>query len=199
MKKIFISISAVLMVVVIALIISICAIKKNVRIENDKPATIRVYNESTSPIKSSGYKSSDEQYAVIYDKINKMTNISLVKRLLKLKTLDTKVEIAEKGTFVKWTPELKSENIVVEFEFDEEQDSVVYENGHSRVISYWCLAFVITKTSDFEDIIVYYSTTNSSDARDESYAKYEPMLLRGYAGGLIEYVEELQKSSATTK
>lgn len=199
MKKIFISISAVLMVVVIALIISICTITKNVRIECDKPATIRVYNESTSPIKSTGFKSSDAQYDVIYDKVNEMTDISLVNRLLKLKTLHTKVEISKDGTFVKWTPELKSENIVVEFEFDEEQDAVVYDEGHTRVISYWCLAFVITKTSDFEDIIVYYSTTNSSDARDESYAKSEPMILRGYAGELIEYVEELQKSIEATK
>ena len=199
MKKIFISISAVLMVVVIALIISICTIKKNVRIECDRPATIRVYNESTSPIKSTGYKSTDAQYDEIYSKVKGMTNISLVNRLLKLKTLDTKVEISKDGTFVKWTPELKSENVVVEFEFDEEQDTVVYDEGHTRVISYWCLAFVITKTSSFEDIVVYYSTTNSSDARDESYAKSEPMLLRGYAGDLIELVEELQQSEKNSK
>lgn len=191
MKKIFISIASVLMVIVIALIITLSRVKTNVRIEYDEPSVIRVYDESTSPVKSDGYTPEDKQYEKLHKLVNNLTNISLMNRLIKLKTLHTNVEINKDGTFVKWTPELKSKNLVVEFEFEEEQDAVVYDEGHTRVVSFWCLAFVVSKAQNFEDIIVYYSTTNSSDARDESYAQNDPILLRGYASALIEYAESL--------
>ena len=191
MKKVFISISAVFMVVVIALIISLSTINKNVTIEYDKPSVIRVYNESTNPTKNEGYTSQNTQYKEINSLINKMTNMSLFNRLVKLKTLDTKLELSKDGTFAKYSPDLKTKNIVVELDFENEQDVIVYDDGHTRVVSFWCLAFVVSKEKGFADIVVYYSTTNSSDARDESYAKSEPIVLKGYANKLIEYVETL--------
>ncbi len=191
MKKVFISISAVIMVVVIALIISLSQIKKKVTLEYDNPSVIRVFDESTNPTKNEGYKSSDEQYSEILKKLNNMSKMTLIDRLLKLKTLDVKLELSKDGTFAKYSTDLKSKNLVVEMDFAEEQDLVVYDNGHTRTISFWCLAFVVKKDKGLTDIVVYYSTTNSSDARDESYAKCEPILIKGYADKLIEFVDTL--------
>ena len=145
MKKAFISISAVFLVVVVTLIVSLNVIKKNNYIKNDNPSVIRVYNESTNPVKNDGYKSTDAQYKEIYEKLKNTTNISLFDRLIKFKTLDTKLELSKDGTFAKYTTELKSKNLVIEYEFAEEQDLVIYDEGHTRVISYWCLSFVISK------------------------------------------------------
>ena len=52
--------------------------------------------------------------------------------------------------------------------------------------------FVISKIDGLNDIVVYYSTTNSSDARDESYAKCMPIVLKGVSDGLIDYVDSLK-------
>ena len=74
MKKVFISISAVFLVVVVTLLISLNVIKKNVYIKNDMPAIIRIYNESTNPVRNDGYKSTSAEYEQIYQKL-KNTNI----------------------------------------------------------------------------------------------------------------------------
>ena len=192
MKKIFIIISSVLMVAVITLLVTLTQINKNVNIKFDNPAKIYVYNESTNPTKNDGYTENDEAYATLVNKINNMTNMSLFKRLVELKTLDTKVEQSKDGTFAKWTSELKSKNLVIELDFGTElQDMIIYENGNSRVISFYCISYVITKTSSLNDIIVYYSGTNDTTAREEQYAKCEPIVLKGYGTDLIKYIDSL--------
>lgn len=193
MKKVFISISAVFLVVVVTLLVSLNVIKKSVYIENDKPSVIRVYNESTNPVKNEGYKPADAEYEQIYQKLKNTTSLSLFDRLTKFKTLDSKLELSKDGTFVKYNTELKNKNLVIEYEFSEEQDLVVYDGGHTRVISYWCLSFVISKKDGLNDIVVYHSNTNESDGRIEEYAKCMPIVIKGVSNNLIDYINTLKK------
>jgi hypothetical protein len=121
-----------------------------------------------------------DEYAKIIDKVSNITNLSYYQRLTNLKTLETKLEVSDADTYIKWSSDIKSKYLVIEFEFTEEQDTIVYEGGNTRVISYYCLSYVITKTKGFTDVLVYYSTTNSSSSRDESYAKCQPLILKGF-------------------
>ncbi len=193
MKKIFIAISSVLMAIVIAVLVTLNVKKKNVAIAFETPSVIRIYNNSTSPIKSDGYSKDDKEFNEIIELVDKMTNISYFNRLLDLKTLDTKIEVSNDDTYVTYSSDLKQGNYVIEFDFAEEQDLVVYENGYTRVISFWCASYVISKDKGMTEIVVYYSNTNSSQTRDESYAKNDPIVLRGYVSDLVEYIDSLVK------
>lgn len=191
MKKRFIAISALLTAVVVTLLIVLGTVRKNVCLEYDAPSVIRIYNQSTNPIKNDGYTKDDEPYKVIIEKLTQMTNMTLMQRLNKLKNLKTNVYVDSAGTYNSYKSEMKKENLVIELDFSEEQDVVVYDDGNTRVVSYWCISYVITKLDDFTEIVVYYSTTNSSTAREESYAKCDPIILKGFTQDIVNYVNSL--------
>ena len=192
MKKIFIAVSSLFMVVVVTMLIVLGTVRKNIVFEYDRPSVIRVYNKSTNPIKNDGYTKNDEPYSNIVKKLKEMTNMTLMQRLNKLKTLKANVNIDSAGTYNSWQSQMKKENLVIEIDFEDEQDLVVYDGGHTRVISYWCLAYVITTYENFDEIVIYYSTTNSSTAREESYAKCDPIIIKGYTEDIVRYVNTIK-------
>lgn len=194
MKKIFIAISAVFMVVVVAVLATLNVKKKNIGVAFGSPTAIRIYNNSTSPINSKGFSKDDNEYSEIIDLIDDMTNISYFNRLLDLKTLNTKIEISNDETYVSYSSDLKNGNYVIELDFNEEQDLVVYENGYTRVISYFCILYVISKDESMSDIIVYYSNTNDSQTRDESYARNNPFVLKGYVSEITDYIDAMSSA-----
>lgn len=191
MKKIFIAVSAFFMVVVVTMLIVLANVRKNITFEYDRPSIIRVYNKSTNPIKNEGYTKDDDEFSVIVDKLQQMTNMTLLQRLNNLKTLDAKVNVDSEGVYNGWQTQMKKENLVIEIDFDDEQDLVVYDNGNTRVVSYWCLAYVITTYENFDEIVVYYSTTKDSTAREESYAKCVPIIIKGYTEDIVRYVNTI--------
>ena len=192
MKKIFIAVSSLFMVVVVTMLIVLGTVRKNIVFEYDRPSVIRVYNKSTNPIKNDGYTKNDEPYSNIVKKLKEMTNMTLMQRLNNLKTLKANVNIDSAGTYNSWQSQMKKENLVIEIDFEDEQDLVVYDGGHTRVISYWCLAYVITTYENFDEIVIYYSTTNSSTAREESYAKCDPIIIKGYTEDIVRYVNTIK-------
>lgn len=191
MKKIFIAVSSFFMVAVITMLIVLGNVRKNIVFEYDRPSVIRVYNKSTNPIKNEGYTKNDEPFGLIVEKLKEMTNMTLMQRLNNLKTLKANVNVDSAGTYNSWQSEMKKDNIVIEMDFPEEQDLVVYDGGNTRVISYWCLAYVITTYENFDEIVIYYSTTNSSTAREESYAKCDPIVIKGYTEDIVRYVNTI--------
>lgn len=186
MKKVFIVIASLLMAVVITLLIVLNSLKKEVGIELENPVSISVYNKSNNPVI---YDKEDAQYAQIMEKLNNVSRMSLFDRLLKLKTLEAKVEISKDDTYVKWNQEISNENYVVELTYNEEQDIVVYDGDYTRVISYMCIYFVFNGMSDFSDIAIYYSGTNDSTIKQEKYASCEPIIINGYTGDLVNYIK----------
>ena len=191
MKKIFIAVSSFFMVAVITLLIVLGNVRKNITFEYDNPSVIRVYNKSTNPIKNDGYNKNDEPYKNLIKKLKEMTNMTLMQRLDNLKTIKANVNVDSVGTYNSWQSEMKKDNLVIELDFAEEQDLVVYDGGNTRVISYWCLAYVITTYENFDEIVIYYSTTNSSTAREESYAKCDPIVIKGYTEDIVRYVNTI--------
>ena len=69
-------------------------------------------------------------------------------------------------------------------------DVVVEYGGHTKVVSYFCVAYVIPVTEEFSDVVVYYSTTNG-DGKDESYANCSPLTIKAEPGKFIDYIKTL--------
>lgn len=191
MKKIFSITSAVLSGIIIVFIICMCFIKVNIKIDKGSPKTIYLYNKSTAASVSTGYSESDSEYKKIMKSLDKLTNISMFNRLSNKTKLNDKVTIDSEGSFTKWTTDLKQQNIVIELVYDTEQDVVVYENGNSRVISYWCISYVIPITKEFKDVVAYYSTTNDSTKKDTFYASCTPIYFKGMAKSLIKEINKI--------
>ncbi len=193
MKKIFAIISGAISGVLIIFIICMCFIKVNIKIDKGTPKTIYLYNMSTAATASSGYESGSEQYTAIMNSLENLTNISIFNRLNNRTKLNEKIQIDSDGTFTKWTTDLKQSNIVIELIYDKEQDTVVYDNGKSRVISYWCISYVIPATDKFADVVAYYSTTNDSTKKDSFYASCIPLYFKGMAGKMIDEIKNIIK------
>lgn len=186
MKKIFAIISGAISGVLILFIICMCFIKVNIKIDKGAPKTIYLYNKSTAATTSSGYESGSAEYKKIMKDLEKLTNISIFNRLNNKTKLNDKIQIDTSGNFAKWTTDLKQSNIVIELIYDTQQDVVVYDNGKSRVISYWCISYVIPTTKKFADVVAYYSTTNDSTKKDSFYASCMPLNFKGMAGKLMK-------------
>lgn len=191
MKKIFSITSAVISGLIIVFIICMCFIKVNIKIDKGSPKTIYLYNKSTAASVSTGYSESDSEYKKIMKSLDNLTNISMFNRLSNKTKLNDKITIDSEKSFTKWSTDLKQQNIVIELVYDTEQDVVVYENGHSRVISYWCISYVIPITKEFKDVVAYYSTTNDSTKKDTFYASCTPIYFKGMAKSLIKEINKI--------
>ena len=77
-----------------------------------------------------------------------------------------------------------------------EEDLVVYDGNYTRVISYFCISFVIPTTKNFTEIPVYYSiTSNNQDAeKEKSYMENTPLILTGNAKSFEKFVEKLKSN-----
>ena len=193
LKKIFMISSAVVVAVILSLIITLCSIRSNVHIDYSSALYVHIFNHSTVAIDSQKYQDKDGGYDEIIEKINEITNVSAFDKLVNRVSLDKVFVQDPEKHYTKWSTDIKNKNVVIEFTYDREQDLVVVKNGKTRVISYWSLALVIPSTNDFTEIIAYYANTNEStgNAKDDSYASCEPVVLYGDFSEFYEYMTSL--------
>ena len=191
MKKIFSIIAAVMSGLVIALLVTTCFIKTNVNSKANDPKFIYVFDKSTTATVSNGYNVDSKEYKDILNNLNKLTRVSIFDRLVNNTDVKPTFQQDVEGKYSKWTTDLKLDNIVVELVYDQQQDMVVYVGEDTRVISYFCLAYVIPLNNKFSDLIIYYSITNSDSAKDESYADCTPISVKCKAGKFNKFVSTL--------
>ncbi len=193
MKKIFTIISAVISALVVAFLITISFVKTSVAIESNNPKYVVVFNQSATSTQTNGYTVEDKEYKQILDGIKEISNISILNRLVNNTKVFATVDQDLDKTFAKWNTSLKQTNIVVELVYDKQQDVIVTYNGYTKVVSYFCLSYVIPTTDKFADIVVYYANTNNTqgDAKNKSYAECNPFVIKGLAGEFIELVDKL--------
>jgi len=193
MKKAFTIISAVISALVVAFLITISFVKTSVAIESNNPKYVVVFNQSTTSTQTNGYTAEDKEYSQILDGIKEISNISILNRLINNTKVFATVEQDLDKTFAKWNTSLKQTNIVVELIYDKQQDAIVTYNGYTKVISYFCISYVIPTTDNFSDVVVYYANTNNTqgDAKNKSYAECSPLMIKGMAGEFIKLVEKL--------
>ena len=193
MKKIFSIISAIMSGVVLLFVLTLCFIKTNVKMDRNNPAFIYVFNKSTTATVANGYSKNNAEYEKVLKRLNKVSSVSIFTRLVNGADVNPKIEQDLNGTFSKWSTDIKQNNVVVELVYDREQDMIVYVGDDTRVVSYFCLSYVIPLTKDFSDIIVYYATTNSDDGKNQSYQECSPLVIKGKAGSMLKYVDTLIK------
>lgn len=190
MKKIFSIITAVVSGLVAVFLLTTCFIKTNISIASNKPKYVYVFNQATTATKTNGYSDTDKEYDEVLKKLKKASSVSIFTRLVNRTSLNEGVVQDVNNTYAKWNTSLKQKNIVVELVYDKQQDVVVMCNGHTKVVSYFCLAYVIPVSQKFSDMIVYYSTTNG-DGKDESYAQCSPLVIKVEPQKFIDYVGNL--------
>ena len=185
--------SAVVVAVIVALMVTLNSVRSNVHIDYSNPLYVNIFKYSTVAIDSKKYQDKDGGFDGVIGKINEITNVTALEKLINRVSLDDKIIQDADNNYVKWSTDVKNKNIVIEFTYDKEQDLVVYKNGRSRVISYWCLALVIPSSSGFTEIVAYYSNTNETtgSAKDESYASCEPVVLYGDFSEFYDYMISL--------
>ncbi len=190
MKKIFSIISAVICGVVVLFVSTLSFIKPNVKLVQNTPANIYVFNESSTATKANGYNTESAEYNEILKRLKKVTAVSMFTRLVNQSEPTPTVQQDLSGTFTKWSTDIKQENIVVELVYDKMQDVVVYVGDDTRVISYMCISFVIPTTKKFSDVVVYYATTNSVESKNESYTTCDPLVVKGKSGSIAKYINK---------
>ena len=193
MKKIFSIISASMASLVLVFLITLCFIKTNVSIVNKNPVRVMVYNESSTATVANGYTKDDAEYIEILNLVKKVTSVSVFTRLVNNSVVKPVIEQDLDGKYADWSTEIKLENIVVELVYDKAQDLIVYVDGDTRVITYFCLSLVVPANNDFSDIVIYYSETNNStdSSKDESYKACDPLTVKGKGGKLLKYLNSL--------
>lgn len=193
MKKIFSIIAVSLMSLILVFVAVLCFVKKNVNIKYGTPETIYVYNKATTP--TSTFTASDEEFDKVLKELKNITKMSLFNRLVKLNTLNTKVTQDLDSKYASWETSMKQDNLVIELYFGTRmQDTVVYYNENSKVVSYYYLAYVIPTDGNFNEIAVYFCDTTDSTAsvKDKNYQGHKPLIITGFTKNIIQYVNGLK-------
>lgn len=187
-KKIFIVIACSITVLISAFLIALNNIKSNVCIAVGNPYSVVVFDHSTT-----GNEIKDEKVLEkFYKQMEKLTNVSVYDKLINRASIEKKIFQDSNDKYAKWSTDLLNKNLVIEIIYNSIQDLIVYDGNNSRVVSYYCISFVVPKTDDFTEIAVYYSLTSNSEGneKNESYAACTPLTLYGNAKELIKFIDK---------
>lgn len=187
-KKIFIVIACSITVLISAFLIALNNIKSNVCIAVGSPYSVVVFDHSTT-----GNEIKDEKVLEkFYNQMEKLTNVSVYDKLINRASIEKKIFQDSNDKYAKWSTDLLNKNLVIEIIYNSIQDLIVYDGNNSRVVSYYCISFVVPKTDDFTEIAVYYSLTSNSEGneKNESYAACTPLTLYGNAKELIKFIDK---------
>lgn len=192
MKKIFSIISACIVSLILVFMLVLCFVKKNVYISYGTPEKIYVYNKSSTVTHT--FDNTNKEFDEILKRLKKMTSISLFNRLIKLKTLQTNVNQDLDGKYETWNTSIEKDNLVIELYFGTNlQDSIVYYNGNSKVVSYYYLAYVIPTDGNLNEMAVYMcdTTSSTSTTKDTNYKNHKPLIITGYTKDIKSFVNGL--------
>lgn len=189
LKKIFIILACVISALTASFLITVCSVKSNVGIAIGNPYSIVVFNQSTT-----GREVKNEETISEFNKqMNNVTNLTVFDKLVNGVTIKNRIYQDSSGKFAKWSTDLLNKNLVIEVIYNKMQDLIVYDGDDTRVVSYYCISFVIPKTDDFTEIAVYYSITSNADnnEKNDSYRENTPLILYGNASDFIEFAKTI--------
>ena len=189
-KKIFVILASLICASALTFVITTTTMKSKVSIAIGSPYSVVVFDHSTS-----GVESKDENvFSSLNNEISNTTSITVFDKLINKITLDKKIYQDSTNKYAKWSTDILNKNLVVEVIYNSMQDLVVYEGKHSRVVSYYCLSFVIPTTTELTEIVVYYALTQNNDNNEKykSYAECTPLILYGNAGELAEFLKNIK-------
>lgn len=189
LKKIFVVIACVLIVIVSSFLIVICNKKQNVGVAVGSPYSIVVYNKSAA-----GTEIKDEEKIAKFTTVmSDVTNLTIYDKLVNGIGVKNKIYQDSDARFKNWSLELLNDNLVIEIIYDSVHDLIVYDGDDTRVVSYFCLSIVFPTTSDINEFVVYYSLTSNTDNNEKynQYAANTPFVLYGNAEELFEFAKNI--------
>ena len=175
---------------IISFIVTINTVKSNVTIAVGSPYSVVVFDHATT-----GRETKDESFIEnLSEQLSETTNLTIFDKLINGCPLDKKIYQDSDGKYAKWSTDLLHNNLVVEIIYNSMQDLIVYDGDYSRVVSYYCISFVIPDTTDFTEIAVYYSFTQNAnnDEKNEDYRENTPLILYGNAEELSEFTKTIK-------
>lgn len=190
MKKIFCIVAAVIITFVISLLSVLGFVKKSLAFSFNQPYYINVFNKSATTPNKESYYADDKEYTQVISLLKKTTTSSLLNLLLKTGSVQYNIEYGGDNYKI-YDTSIKTEYLVVEVCYKQEQNVVVYEGKNTRVISFVCLLFVIQPEDKFSDIIIYNSQTSDTTQKDIKYKENKPFVIKGNPKKLISYVNTL--------
>ena len=189
LKKIFIVIACVISALTASFVITVCNVKSNVGIAVGSPYSIVVFDHATTgkEIKN------EETINKFHQQMNKITDVTVFEKLINGVTIKNRIYQDSEKRFASWSTDLFNKNMVIEIIYNSMQDLIVYEGNDTRVVSYYCISFVIPDTSDFTEIAVYYSLTSNANnnEKNDSYRSNTPLILYGDASEFAEFVKSV--------
>ena len=190
LKKIFIILACVISALTASFIITVCNVKSNVGIAVGSPYSIVIFNHATTGKELK----KEETIAEFQNQMANLTNLTVFNKLVHGVGLKNRIYQDSNGKYAKWSTDLLNKNLVVEIIYNSMQDLIVYDGNDTRVISYYCISYVIPKTDDFTEIAVYYSLTSNKDnnEKDDSYRANTPLILYGDAEELLEFTKTIK-------
>ena len=190
-KKIFIVIACVISALTASFLLTVCNVKSNVGIAVGSPYSIVVFDHATTgkEIKN------EETIKRFHDELYGITDVSVFDKLVHGVTIKNRIYQDSESRFAKWSTDLFNENMVIEIIYNKMQDLIVYDGDDTRVVSYYCISFVIPDTDDFTEIAVYYSLTSNADKneKNDNYRTNTPLILYGDAGEFAEFVKSVKE------
>ena len=184
--------TAVICAALVAFLIAIQNIKSNVCIAVGTPFSVVVYNKSSTGTTIYNNISDDKNEALETEFANvlkNVTNVSVYDKLINGYSLDKNIYAYDNDAIAEWSTELKTKNLVVELYYNSMQDLVIHHDGYTRVVSYYCIAFVIPNPEKLDEIFVYYSDTNNEEDKDAKYQVCSPIILQGKASDLLKFIK----------
>lgn len=188
-KKIFIAVACFISAVTASFVIAICNTRSNVGIAVGTPYSIVVFDHATTgkEIKN------EDTITKFHDKMSGITNLTVFDKLIHGVSLKNRIYQDSEKKFTKWSTDLFNNNMVIEIIYNSMQDLIVYEGDDTRVISYYCISFVIPDTDEFTEIAVYYSLTSNADnnEKNDSYRNNTPLILYGNASEFAKFAKSI--------
>lgn len=187
--KRFSIISAVIIGLIIATIITLACIKVDNGLSLDDPSKIIIYSKSTVGTQYS-LEETPSKYRQAKKAYEEMTNLSVIDYMITGKSLKLEPSQDVKQKLDTWKETNKSNNYCVELIFDEKQSVVVSVDGDTKVVEFYALIMIVNKTTYSHEVAMYFST---SEGTSKSYTT-SPILVKAKQNALYKLAVELYEA-----
>lgn len=187
--KRFSIISAVIIGLLIATLITLSCVKVNNGLSLDDPSKIIVYAKSTVGTEYS-MEETPSKYKEAKKVYENITNLSVIDYMITGKSLKLEPGQDLKQKYATWKESNKSSNYCVELIFDKKQSIVVNVEGNTKVVEFYALIMMVEKSNLGREVAVYFST---SEGTSKSYST-SPILINAKQNKLYKLIQSTVKN-----
>lgn len=190
LKK-FSIISAVIAVLLIAVVTVLACVRVDNGINVDEPTKILVYAKTSTPITYSE-EETPKKFNELKKLYKEMTNLTILQHAVSGNKIKKQPAQDVEGKNGNWTSSNKSSYNCIELKFDKEQKIIINVDGDTRVINFTALIMKIEDKKKVEEVAIYFSQTDV-ETDSKSY-KSNPIIVKAQQNKLFEYIEKIAEN-----